>query len=398
MKKIRITHVITGLSTGGAENVLSQLVERMDGEAFANNVISLTDYGPVARRIQENNVPVSAAGFLAGFHIGPVGKLIAILRQARPHIVQTWMYHGDLIGGIIARSFTRAPVIWNLRQSNFDFHSSKKTTVRIANVCARLSGFLPDAIVCGSNAAYESHIAFGYSPDRLVVLPNGFDTTRFKPDPQCRGTLLRSLDLGDDAFLVGLVARFNPQKDHATFFTAAAKLARDVPRTHFVLCGEGIEPGNPQLAAQIGTHELDARVHLLGLREGLASLYPGLDVLALSSAYGEGAPNVLGEAMACGTLCVATDVGDSALMIGPNGMIVPCSDPGALAAALRCVADMPDVERRRLGERARARIIDEYPIKRVVDRYEALYRRVFSQRYPRAYGVDGQMTEGFGGA
>lgn len=383
MRKIRITHVITGLSTGGAENVLSQVATRMDGGAFTNTVISLTGLGPVAQRLCEAGVPVSAAEFLKDrFRISPVAKLVTAIRRSEPNIVQTWMYHGDLIGGVIAHYAAKVPVIWNLRQSTFDPQTSKKATIRIAKLCAGLSNRLPHAIVCGSNAAYDSHIRFGYRPDRMVVLPNGFDTAIFAPDPQCRPALLRDLGLGDDTFLVGLIARFDPQKDHATFFAAAAQVARHISHAHFVLCGEGIDGNNSDLRALIKAHGLAGRTHLLGLLDGLAPFYPALDVLALSSAYGEGAPNVLGEAMACGVPCVTTDIGDSAVIVGATGVVVPSRDPGTLAAALCRVAEMPDDQRRRLGAMARSRIVDEYPIGLVVERYEDLYRRVYSQCYP----------------
>lgn len=382
MNKIRITHVITGLSTGGAENVLSQLVSRMDRETFENSVVSLVDFGPVARTIAEAEIPVSTAGFpKTGFQIGPIIKLVREVRRSAPHIVQTWMYHGDLIGGIAARVFTGVPVIWNLRQSNFDPIVSKKSTVGIAKFCARLSRTLPSAIVCGSNAAYDCHIRFGYSPDQMVVLPNGFDTERFKPDPQCRAALQKELGLEDDDFIVGLVARFDPQKDHTTFLAAAARLAGQMPNAKFVLCGERIDQDNGDLRTLIDGHGLGGRVHLLGLRNRMESFYPALDVLALSSAYGEGAPNVLGEAMSCGIPCVTTDIGDSASIVDQCGEVVSNRDPEALAAALRRMAEMPEADRRRIGAKARSRIVEAYPMDLVVERYAALYRRVFSQRY-----------------
>jgi len=383
MRKIRITHVITGLSTGGAENVLGQLVARMDCGAFSNSVVSLTDLGPVARSIEHARVPVSAAGFpKTRFRLTPGAKLVSDLHRSKPDIVQTWMYHADLMGGIAARLFAGVPVIWNLRQSTFDPQSSKKTTIRSAKLCARLSNRMPHAIVCGSYAACESHIQFGYRPDRMVVLANGFDTEKFVPNTECRSVLLRELGLDDDVFLVGLVARFDPQKDHASFFAAAAEAARHMPRVRFVLCGDGIDDQNPNLRAFANERGLGSRVRLLGPRDGLSSFYPALDVLALSSAYGEGAPNVLGEAMSCGVPCVTTDVGDSAAMVGETGMVVPPRDPAALADALRRIATMPDAERRRLGEKARSRVVEHYPIGLMVERYEDLYRRVYSQRYP----------------
>jgi glycosyltransferase involved in cell wall biosynthesis len=291
------------------------------------------------------------------------------------------MYHADLIGGLIASVATRVPVVWNLRQSTLDSNTSKKATIRIARLCAGISNRLPHAIICGSHAAYESHVRFGYRPDRMVVLPNGFDTETYVPDRQSRFELLRELGIGDGPFVVGLVARFDPQKDHGTFFAAAAALVRCVPHVRFVLYGEGIDEHNPALRALVDSHGLGGRTHLLGVRDGLASFYPALDVLALSSAYGEGAPNVIGEAMSCGVPCVTTDIGDSAAIVGPAGVVVSCRDSNALAAALFRIAGMRADQRRQLGKKARARIADEYPIGVMIGRYEDLYRRIYSQRY-----------------
>jgi glycosyltransferase involved in cell wall biosynthesis len=383
MEKIRVTHIITGLSAGGAEIVLSRLVARMDRDGFSSRVISLTDLGFVAREIEDVAVQVSAIGFSTIPFQTPFPRLVKEIRQSKPHIVQTWMYHADLIGGILTHLFAGVPVIWNLRQSNFHPEDSKRTTILSAKLCAWLSNQLPHAIVCGSHAAYSSHIKLGYKPDRMVVLPNGFDTAVFRPEPRYRSALLEALGLDEDAFVVGMAARFHRQKDHATFFAAAGQVACRVPQARFVLCGEGVDEQNGDLRTLIEAHGLGGRIHLLGLRNGLASFYPALDVLVLSSAYGEGAPNVVGEAMSCAVPCVATDVGDSALMVGPTGIVVPPRNADALAGGLLRLANMPEIERRKLGEAARSRNVNEFPLDLGVDRYEELYRRVFSQRYPQ---------------
>jgi glycosyltransferase involved in cell wall biosynthesis len=353
----------------------------MDRDAFSNNVISLTDLGFVASQIEKVAERVSAIGFSRLPLQVPLATLIAEIHRSKPHIVQTWMYHADLIGGMAAYFFAKVPIIWNLRQSIFDPRRSKKTTILGAKLCARLSNCLPHTIICGSHAAYDSHIDFGYKPDRMVVLPNGFDTAMFVPEPYRRRVLLNDFGLAKDSFLIGMAARFHPQKDHATFFAAAERVARQVPQSRFILCGERIDEDNADLRMLIKAHGLMTQTHLLGLQNDLTSFYPALDALVLSSAYGEGAPNVLGEAMSCGIPCVATDVGDSALMVGPTGIIVPSRDVDALAAALYRMATMGDTERRALGESARSRINNEYPLGTVIERYEDLYRRVFSQWY-----------------
>ncbi len=185
-------------------------------------------------------------------------------------------------------------------------------------------------------------------------------------------------ELGIDraAVAVGLPARFHPMKDHRTFLAAAARLAANRPDLVFVLIGPDITAANPALADAVGALGLSARVRLLGNRHDMPRIYPALDIVALSSAYGEGFPNVIAEAMSCAVPCVATDVGDAAEIIGSTGAVVPPRDAAALAAALeRLIAAGPE-QRRALGQQARRRIVDNYDLDDIVRRYEALYQEV----------------------
>ncbi|MCR4378611.1 MAG: glycosyltransferase [Rhodospirillales bacterium] len=382
MKPIRITHVITGLSIGGAEKVLLRLLREMDTNGFENNVISLTDMGALSESMIATGTIVSAMNFLKGnVNVMPVAHLGAELRSQKPDLVQTWMYHADLIGGIAARLTTSAPVLWNLRQSTLDETHSKKSTIRTAMACARLSSSLPSAIVCGSHSACRVHTELGYDAANMVVLNNGFDTNVYSHSPEQRAAFRAKLGITEDTILIGNPSRYDPQKDHRMFLQAAARVAQKVPNAHFVLCGDSITSENQELSSIIKEQGLSERVHILGTLKDINPFYSAIDILVLSSAYGEGAPNVIGEAMSAEVPCVATDVGDSAYLIDDTGLIVPARNAHALADAVVSLSQDSCDTRKAKGQAARLRIKHHFPLTTMVRRYEDLYRRVYSQRY-----------------
>jgi len=379
---IRITHIITGLSVGGAEKVLLRLLRNMDRNGFENNVISLTDLGPLAKPLIEAGIHVTAMNFLKGSaNLGPIANLASELRSRKPDLVQTWMYHADLIGSMASRLSTRAPVLWNLRQSTLDEFHSKKSTITTAVACARLSSTLPNTIVCGSEAARLVHTDLGYDATKMVLIHNGFDTELFKPSLEQRTAFRVQHNIPEEAVLIGNSSRYDPQKDHRTFLQAAARVVETTSNTQFVLCGDNITPENQELMSLIKDLDLTKYVHVLGPLPDISSFYSAIDILALSSAYGEGAPNVLGEAMSCEVPCVATDVGDSAYIIGDTGLTVPPNNPEAFANALLTLSRISKIKRVQKGQSARLRIQTEFPLQTMVQRYEDLYKRVYSQRY-----------------
>lgn len=362
--------------------MLLRLLRDMDPQGFKNSVISLTDMGPLSRPMSAAGTNVSAMHFLKGAaNVIPFARLTAALRANKPDLVQTWMYHSDLIGGIAARIATSAPVLWNLRQSTLDDHYSKKSTINTAKICARLSSSIPSTIVCGSQSARHVHTALGYDATRMVVLSNGFDISEFKFSHEQRAKFRESLGVTDHTILIGNPSRFDPQKDHLTFLQAAARIAEVAPNTNFVLCGDNITPNNQKLSSMIQEYGLSKRVHMLGALNDMRPFYSGIDIMALSSAYGEGAPNVLGEAMSMEVPCVATDIGDSSYLIGDADMIVPPRNPQALAVALMGLTQESHDFRKNMGETARVRIAQHFPLATMVRRYEDLYRRVYSQKY-----------------
>ena len=371
-----IIHIITGLNTGGAETMLYKLLSNIDRTKFKLNVLSLTDIGSIAKRIEKLGISVKALGMKRGVPDPRfVFRLASIIKKEKPDLVQTWMYHADLIGGLAAKLSRNIPVVWNIRHSNLDPEGNKKTTILTAKACAKLSKIIPKKIICCSEASFKIHSELGYKEDKMIIIPNGFDLDAFKPDAEARYSVRRELRIPDDAATIGMVARFDPQKDHKNLIDAAGVLCRSNKNIHFILCGDGITNDNKQLVKWIQEYSLQANFHLLGQRADIARITTAFDI-ASSSSYGEGFPNVVGEAMSCEVPCVVTNVGDSAYIVGDTGIVVPPKNPLAMAKAWEKLIKLPAEERKILGKLARKRIEDNFEINFVVNRYMVLYSQL----------------------
>lgn len=369
-----ILFVITTLDRGGAETMLVRLLDELDREHYDPAVICLSPRGPLAEDLETLRIPVTSLGLNPAFpNPLKIWTLIKIIYQTKPDLIHTWMYHADLLGGIGGRIAGNAPVLWSLRQSNFDSEKTNSLTLLVVQLCVWLSHWIPERIISCSRTGKEVHVEAGYPADNIEVIPNGFDTGEFHPDPDRRCRMRQELGLEDEDFLIGLVARFHPQKDHETFVRAAASLREQYPNVNYLLCGQGTTSNNDRLYGWIRDEGLEERFYLLGEREDVRSVYCALDLMTSSSAYGEGFANVLGEAMACGVPCVTTDVGDSAYLVGNTGIVVPPETPDELAEGWRMFLEMASSRRKELGERARRRIVEHFTIENIVDRFECLY-------------------------
>jgi glycosyltransferase involved in cell wall biosynthesis len=373
---IRVLHLITDLEVGGAESMLERLVTRMRADRFHNLVVSLTDLGPIGGRLLDAGVPTQCLRLRRGSaNPGGIMRLAAVIRQFKPDLLQTWLYHADLLG-TLARYFVSIPRLsWNIRCAEVDFSQYARTTRWTVAALARLSA-LPDVVVANSEAGRASHLRLGYRPKRWEIVANGFDLQRFRPDARARAAARAELGIDSEAFLVALPARADPMKDHETFLRAARRVLDAGHPAKFALVGRGADRDNPLIGKVVAELGLQAAVLALGERADMPRIFAAADLVALSSAFGEGFPNVLGEAMACGVACVSTDVGDAAAIIDKTGFVVPPRDPAALAAAMSAVAAMSPEEVARLRESARRRIEQNFSIEAVVRRYEALYEQL----------------------
>lgn len=356
--------------------MLLKLLSASDRSSFQHVVVSLTSGGPLATEIGALGVRVESLDMTPGIpSLRALSSLRSIMRKERPHVLQSWMYHADLLAGLASIGYPRIPVVWGIHHSTLDVAATKPLTRLTQRACALSSRFMPSRIVCCSESARAAHVMAGYSPSKMLVIPNGFDLGRFHRDTAARAAFRASLEIPQSAHLVGVVARWDPNKDHRSFVAAATEVANRLPTATFALCGDGITWDNAPLSSMIDATRQRGRFILLGARSDMPQLMASLDVLCLSSTS-EGFPNVIGEAMAAETPCVVTDCGDCAAIVGDAGRVVAPRDPKALAGALLELLSLDVDVRRRLGVRARERIATLFSLRSVAQRYENVYREV----------------------
>jgi glycosyltransferase involved in cell wall biosynthesis len=378
---MNITHVITGLHPGGAETMLYRLLLYGDRRAYQHRVISMTDAGPLHEKIRALGVPVRTLGMRQGVP-NPLGalRLARLLRQDKVDIVQTWMYQADLVGALAARIAGRSSIIWGIHSTRLDPEGETRLKRWTVQACAWASWHLPARIICCSEASRKDHAELGYATKKMMVIPNGADLVTFRPDPRARRSVREELGVGERTPLVGLAARFHPVKDHRTFVRAAALLRARLPEVRFLLCGDGIDWDNRKLVGWLNEAGIRPSCHLLGLRADMPRVTAALDVASSSSFYGEAWPLVMGEAMACGVPCVATDLGDCRLILGDTGRVVPPKNAVALADAWHEVLTLGPETRARLGFAARQRVEEHFDLIDAVTKYEELYEQLAPRR------------------
>lgn len=371
-----VLHVITSLDRGGAETVLYRfLLNVKDTTGQRHVVISLRGRGYYGEKLEALGIPVYTLEMWGGVDLpGALFKLVKLMRSLCPTIVQTWLYHADLMGGLAAQFCGRPPVVWGVHTVKLDPSSSLLTKV-IRQVCAWASGWLPTRIVCVARTAVESHSSLGYIRDKMLVVPNGFDI----PDVDALWSESRSLrsSIGFEEHhqVVGCVGRFHPDKDYPNFLRAARLLKEKNPYVRFLLVGKSLSSTNEALNSWIYDAGLQGCVVMLGERNDISTCLLAMDVFCLPSKT-EAFPLVLGEAMAVARPVVTTDVGDAALLVGDTGIVVPACDSQSLCDALLHMLNYSDIERKRLGVSARQRIETLFSMRSMVSRMQDIYRAV----------------------
>jgi len=374
---VKILHIINTLENGGAQSVLAQLLENWGDEQDHQMVITLRKQEPLSARIEALGVRVKHINLQPReVNIAKFLKLIQIIRSYKPDVIQTWLYHSDLIGGLAALLAGYSRVVWGVHHTTNNIRSLKPTTANVVRVLSVLSHLIPAYIICCSHSAYQTHLSLGYPKKKMIVILNGVDATRFQPSKSARGLIKNKLRLTHDVKLVGMFARYHPQKDHHTLFRAAGILVRRNPRVHFVLAGESVDVSNEQLLAWSMEESIQNNIHMLGDRQDMPALIAGVDIITLTSSHGEALPQVLGEAMACGIPCVATNIGDVAEFLGGAGIIVEPQNPQSLADAWHEILSLPEAEYKDLCLQGRKRICEFYNIKDMVNAYKSIYWKV----------------------
>ena len=378
MQRLKILHVITGLKRSGAENVLLRLVKSLD--SFSHIVISLTEQTPddLTDEFKRAGIEVLHLNMKSNPLLSLINavQLFKIIRKNTPDILQTWMYHADIIGGIIGKLAGVKTVLWNIRNGTLLTLKGQL----VARFAAKLSYFIPTAIISCSKNAINYHIQLGYRYDgfkrrcgyqNFKHIPNGIDCDVFHINQTMRERF-RKTYIPSKMECIGFVARWHSQKDVPTFLKACSIVAQQHENVRFVMVGQQLDEKNPDLMWGIQNYaDLCEKMILLGAQNDIPALLNGLDILCMTSSFGEGFPNVIAEAMACGVNCVATDVGDAAEIIQDMGCIAPINDAQKIADGILKLLKEP-----KKPEALRQHILHNYSLEKMTADYAAFYNQI----------------------
>ena len=303
-------------------------------------------------------------------------RLRRLIKTIRPDVIHAWMYHANIVASLVGKSLVgleRAKIIWGIRHS-LDNLGSDSISTRRAVALSRILAGGADRIAYNSLSSARQHEAYGFPDSKTVLIPNGFDTDRWRPDDMRRESMRKELGLNSEAIVVGFVGRYNAIKNIASFLRVIAPLMEKNERIHAVIVGRNNGPENPELRSLLKRLP-QARTHVLGQRIGTEGIFPAFDIFCLSSTS-EAFPNVVGEAMSCGVPVVSTMVGDASHIVGKTGYLAEPNSDNHLGQCLSKIISLSENERQRLGQQARARIIERFSKTEMIDKYRHLYQNL----------------------
>ncbi len=375
MKRIKVFFIITGLNQGGAEAMLFKLLANINREKFECAVISLGDMGVHGENIVSLGFPVFTLGMRPRqFSLFKIFFYLKIVRNFKPDFIQGWMYHANLFAILAKIISPSAKVFFNIRCSlnhSLKWYSKSWAVVKLN---AFFSHFVAK-VINNSQVSSDQHKTIGFSKKNGVLIANGFEINGFKPNSEIYKNFRLDHHLDLNTKIVGNVSRYHPMKNHLGILFTFHKIKAQYPdKLILVLGGREIDSNNDKLAAAIKDLGLQEDCILMGSVKS-CQIMPAFDVYLSSSSYGEGFPNVLGEAMLCGVPCVATDVGDCKQLMGGLGAVAAPGDYDLLAKHCLEKLDISNEERVRI----RQHVIDHYSIEKIVDQYQNLYAEILNR-------------------
>jgi glycosyltransferase involved in cell wall biosynthesis len=369
---MKLLFLIRSLHQGGAERQMVNLSKSLRIKGHDVSVGVFYSGGPMDNELMEADVALHPLEKKRRWDVlFFCFSLVRLMRKQRPDIVHSYLGTANVLSVLLKPSLLCAPVVWGVRSSNMDL-SRYDWFWRLSFFLERKLSRFADLIIVNSYSGMEYSAQNGFPMEKMIVIPNGIETTNFSPQPMLREKTRKEWGISNNETLIGLVARLDPKKDHITFLKAAAQVSRVRPDVRFVCIGRGDEVYYERLRHIGDECGLIGRILWAGSRDDRPAVYNGLEILCLSSAFGEGFPNVIGEAMACGVPCVVTDVGDSARIVGNNGIVVPPGQPETLASGLLEMVVQIEKSKEDLADRLRRRIVKEFSVEKMVRLTEAV--------------------------
>ena len=370
---MRILHIITALGDGGAEHTLYKICKYDKNNEHL--VISLKGPGKYYSLLKKIGVNVYYLN-IKFYSINKFFSLVSLIRFLKPNIVQTWLIHADFLGGIAAKLAGIKNIIWNIRYTKIKFGKSKHTSVMIIKILSYLSFSIPSSIVVVSKIAKKIYQMEGYDKKKFIYIPNGYDISLLKSDKIKRKTFRNKIKIKKNTILIGNVARYDPKKDHANLLKALSILKLTNSNFLCILVGARMNKNNIELNSLIKKLNLSDKVKLLGQNKNIPEIMNGIDIYVQSSSYGEGFPNVVAEAMSCGTPCIVTDVGDASYIVDKIGWVVPPNDEIRLSKIIDRIANQIGTNKwKKRSKDARLRIKQNFNIKKMIGSYNKLWTK-----------------------
>jgi glycosyltransferase involved in cell wall biosynthesis len=373
-EEIKVLHIIGSMGMGGAEMALSRLIEGHSDyhENIKHVVVTLSkEVGVLGERLRENGVEVYAMDARSYFSLPLVTiKLALLIRKIKPDFAQTWMYHANLFGGLVAK-LCGVKIVWGIRTTDPTQGASRLIPI-LNRIGAKLSKWIPAKTVFVSNSSQKYHLNIGYEKSNAVVIPNGFKAPRNKYSADEINQYKDTIKVCRDNIIIGSIARYSPVKNHRLFIRAASLVLAKCPKISFVMAGDGLDTNNSDLMRRLDEAGIIDNVVLLGRVEDVEQLLAAVDIFCLHSKT-EGFPNALAEAMASAVPSVCTNVGECGEILNRDSGLSEIEDEVGLSNNLIDLVLMPRFERESIGQAGRARVLEIYSDKKVLLSYYQLY-------------------------
>lgn len=376
---MKVVHIITGLSQGGAESALYRLVTY--DHLNDHIVISLIDNGVYGDKMIAAGIPVYTINMERGkFSFSGFRRIKKCLLEVKPDIVQTWMYHADLIGGLAAYQTGFKNICWGIVNYNLSASITPLKTRVTARLCALFSRIVPRIIISCSQRAISVHKKIGYSKSKFKYIPLGFDMSICKYEAEGAKAFRERWGVKENEMVLGCVARWDPQKDHKNLIKAFQILDDHLLDMKLVFVGTNMNTSNDTLMGFVGelSDSRQSQIVMTGVVDRIQDVMSAFDLHVLPS-LGEAFPNVLAEAMSCTIPCISTDVGDASVIVGDTGWIVPPGDAISLANAIEMAKNEfsnsnEDWQARK--QNARKRIEDNYTMNTMIKAYNECWNNL----------------------
>lgn len=369
---MKIVHIIIGLNMNGAELMLKRLVlNSQQNEEFQHSVVSLTDIGVIGIELKNKGIPIYTLDMTSILSISRTFmRLRSLLKDIRPDVVQTWMYHADFLGGLAAKSVGVKNIIWGIRTTDVS-QGASKLTVHLSKLCAKLSYYIPDTIVCAAHISKDYHVGIGYDESKMIVIPNGFDLEALTATDEDGLVIRQQNNLSADDIVIGSIGRFNPVKNQKLFVEVASLLVKKYPELKFMMVGTGNTVENKVLMDWIDSYGLRSNFRLLGQREDVPKCLKAINIFCLHSKT-EGFPNVVGEAVLSGVTCAAVNVGDVRVLLD-GGSIAQSNDRFGLSSLISAYLSDSNYKLLEKSKSNRNNIVDNYSISMISRKFHYIY-------------------------